>query len=234
VKKTLLKVAAAAAIEKGEPLGPQIRSRLDRAIARRDALVAEAAGLALDVELGDGAATERQRAVSGDLGKADAEVSRLTAALQQANAVDERNENDATIAAMRAGLAELQQVCDACARAAGDLDVAAEAIVGAWRRLQAGIELIRMSVPPGCSLPRGLIDPDLPRLVKAVLHKHSKISGLGQEPFPGSASPNFNATYDPAAIEPASAAIGEHVRFVLGAMNHQVALTEQFYNEEAA
>jgi hypothetical protein len=217
-----------------QPLAPKVNAALIEATAKRNALAEKVNALALAEFTGaPGSKRERQQ-LSMQLSEADAEIARLEAALQQALVVDEANENASTLAGMRAGLAELQLVCGACTRAAADLDQAAGAIVDSWKRLQAAIELVRLSVPPNCSLPRGLADPDLAGLVKGLLYKHSAISAIGGQPFPGSEAPSFDTAYDASAIATASTVVGNHVQFVLRTMQHQVSITEDFYNGEEA
>jgi hypothetical protein len=227
-------VQAIPAIEKTKPMWPQIRARLDRASARRDALATEAAGLALDVELGDGAAIERQHVVAGDLEKVEGEVARLRAALVEAEVRDSTVENAAAIGAMKAGLVELEGVCAARAKAAADMDEAIAAAVGAWLRLRASTELIRMSIPPGCSLPRGFVDLDLKRLVGGAMWKHSNVANPGEEAhaFPGASAPNFSTQYNATAIENVADAVAAQNAFVSGSIKRQIGETERFYAGE--
>jgi hypothetical protein len=224
----------AAGLDRDAPLVPQIKPRLDRAIARRDALVTEAAGLALDVELGDGVAIERQRVVAGDLAKAEGEVVRLQAALETADSRDTAADNDATMRTMRAGLAELEGVCAARAKAAADVDAAIAAAVGAWVRLRASTELIRMSIPRGCSLPRGFVDLDLRRLVAGAMWKHSGVGNPGDEhaAFPGAAAPSISTNYNARAIENVADAVGAQNHFVVSNTRRQIEVAAKFYAGE--
>jgi hypothetical protein len=215
-------------------LAPRVNDALTEAVARRDALAAEVTGLALAEFTGEPGSKRERQQLSMQLTEADGEIIRLKAALEQAIAVDTKGENDAALEAMKDGLAELQLVCGACERAAADLDAAAAAIVDSWKRLQASVELVRMSVPPGCTLPRGLVDPDLSGLVRGLLYKHSAISAIGGQPFPGSEAPDFNTAYDANAIETASRVIGNHVGYVLRTMQHQVSITQDFFSGKEA
>jgi hypothetical protein len=224
----------AAELARDRPLAPQVRARLDRANDRRTSLKAEIAGLALDAQLGDHGAVERQRKLQSALVKSAVEVETLEAALVEAEARDSTMENAATVAAMKAGLAELEGVCAARAKAAADMDAAVGAAVGAWLRLRASTELIRMSIPRGCSLPRGFVDLDLRRLVAGALWKHSNVASPGQEAhaFPGACAPNFSTQYNATAIENVAEAVDAQNAFVSGSIKRQIGETEKFYAGE--
>jgi hypothetical protein len=215
-------------------LQPRVREKLGEAAARAAELEHQIAALALDEFTGVPGVSGKREKLERELVGARALVERLRHAERQAEARDVAAENAATVAAMRAGLAELDGVCAARAKAAADVDAAIAAAVGAWVRLRASTELIRMSIPRGCSLPRGFVDLDLKRLVAGAMWKHSRVGGPGEEAhaFPGAAAPNFSTTYNAPAIENVSDVVGEQNRFVVSNTRRQIETAERFYRGE--
>jgi hypothetical protein len=157
IGKTII-TAAASALElvKTQPLGPQLRARLERADARRTSLKAEVDALALDAELGEPHAIERQRELQAALSKAAAECDRLQAAYETALARDQRAENEVEIAAAEAKLREYEKIAAARLAAAQDFEEASRLSKAAARRLLAANDLLKTELPFGCKLPPGL------------------------------------------------------------------------------
>jgi DNA repair exonuclease SbcCD ATPase subunit len=138
------------------PLTPQLIDRHRRANERRTALKAELDAIALDVELGDGAAIERHRDLQGQLAKAAAETERLEAALVQARRRDAATAAEADIAVLQDAAQRYQHYIHARLDAIRDLVKFGELARDAARRLVAANELLQSDLPPDCSLPRGL------------------------------------------------------------------------------
>jgi hypothetical protein len=172
-------MAAAAAVSelvRGEPLGPQIRQRLDRAHKRRLALKVEHDACALDVELGDQSAADKKRRLRQDLEKADAECVRLDAALQQAIGRDAKREADVDIAALQGQLAKYEGFAAARVDSMRDLTEATKIATEAARRFLAATSLMQTATPAGCELPRGLIlGRDMDATVEAVEDETDRI-----------------------------------------------------------
>ncbi len=139
----------------GEPLAPQVRKRLDRANDRRAVLKTEIAALALDAELGDHGAAERQRKLQSALVKAVVEVESLEAAVAEARARDAAAEAERDIAEMEAELAKYRKFADARTKAMADFTKASGAVRDALDRLKASVELLQTAMPRHCNLPRG-------------------------------------------------------------------------------
>jgi hypothetical protein len=154
IKAALAAAGTAALVElvRGEPLGPQLRVKLDQANARRTALRAEVDALALDVELGDRAATERQRELQAALSKATAECDRLEAAYETALDRDQQVENEAAEKELQA----YERILDARLTAAQNFDEASSRARTAARQLLAATDLLRTELPRSCTLASGL------------------------------------------------------------------------------
>jgi hypothetical protein len=164
------------ALIKGEPLGPQIRQRLERANGRRLALKVEHEACALDAEMGDQSAVEKQKRLRSDLEKADAECSRLEAALQQAIDRDAEREAEVDIAALRGQLAKYEGFAAARVDAMRDLTEASRAATEASKRFLAATSLMQNATPAGCELPRGLIlGRDMEATIEAVQAETDRI-----------------------------------------------------------
>lgn len=164
IKKTIAAATEAVAqLIRTEPLTPQIFERLQRADGRRRKLRAEVDGLALDAQLGEPGALDRQRELEGELARAEAEVERLTAALKSAHARDDRSQAERTIVEVKADLETYRKVCAARVRVFRDLQTHAAAADAALHQYRQSIALMQTgAVPKLCSLPRGfLIDHKL-------------------------------------------------------------------------
>jgi predicted nucleic acid-binding Zn-ribbon protein len=123
VVDTMEKVVA---LLRNEPLRPQLLDRIERAEQRRLALKTEVAGLALDVQLGDRAAADRQQKAQAALAKAVDEVESLEAALSEAGARDKRAEALAEVDALEQQLAKYQGYGEARIAAIKDLIAAGD------------------------------------------------------------------------------------------------------------
>jgi len=155
IGKTIM--SAVSELVKTQPLGPQIRQRLERANARRLALKTEHDACALDAEMGDQGAVEKQKRLRHDLEKADAECAGLEAALQQAVDRDSQREAEVDIAALKGQLARYETFGAARIQAMVDLTEATAVATAAARRFLAATNLLQTATPAGCELPRGLI-----------------------------------------------------------------------------
>jgi hypothetical protein len=156
--KKAITAAATAVLElaRDRPLTPQLIDRHRRANARRTALKVELDAIALDVELGDGAAVERHRDLQGQLAKAAADTERLQAALEIARKRDNASRAETEIGKLEAALRKYETYAVARVGALKDQLAAIEAVKVAARRYQAATSLLNMP-PSGTSLPRGFV-----------------------------------------------------------------------------
>lgn len=138
------------------PLLGQLADRARRAHARRAALAAELAGLALDVELGDATALERERELLPALDKAASECSRVERAMTQAHQRDGARQAEVDIIRLEEELAVYRRICEARTTAFRDLAVHAAASDQALNRLRSALMLMEKgALPEGTALPRG-------------------------------------------------------------------------------
>jgi hypothetical protein len=156
--KKAITAAATAVLElaRDRPLTPQLIDRHRRANARRTALKVELDAIALDVELGDGAAVERHRDLQGQLAKAAADTERLQAALEIARKRDNASRAETEIGKLETALRKYEGYAVARVEALRDQQAAIEAVKAAARRYQAATSLLNMP-PSGTSLPRGFV-----------------------------------------------------------------------------
>jgi hypothetical protein len=145
----------AAELVRDRPLAPQVIARLDRANDRRAALKTEIAALALDAELGDHGAAERQRKLQSALVKAVVEVETLQAALAEAEVRDAAAADEVDIAETEAAFAKYRKFADARLLAMHDLTAAGAAVQDALGRLKASVSLLETALPRRCRLPAG-------------------------------------------------------------------------------
>jgi hypothetical protein len=228
-----LRLRGCAEMSISDAITPRVADALALAVAKRDELAAEVAGLALSEFLDPKVKAPRQK-LEGELATVTAEVARLRLAQQQAETRDEQAAAEVEIAELNAGLAEFELAANARLAAAVALDKAAAELTEAWSRLRSASELVTAIVPQGCHLPRGYVLANMVQLAKSTLYRHAPINTPGDEKFafPGAEAPTIATVYDPSSIPTAAAVIGDECAWLVRSIKNQIELTAKFRRGE--
>ena len=186
----------------------------------------EIAECGLDAMTGDAIAEDRHRRAVASLEETTEALAALEQAYDVAVARDGRRAALASHGAKLDELKEFEQVCTARQTAAADLDTAAAAITGAWRRLRSCEELIRLSLPSGCILPSGYSGVRLQDLAAAAVYRQhvDDIHGIGddQNVFPGAKPPDLMTRFAPGNISSAAEVIADQNSWLMRHLGAQV------------